>query len=170
MLGVFTGSMSDLCFQHGGSFRAAVAKNQRASGRILRTIPVLSHHKYTYLKNNARSSYACISLCERFTVSVFCCCLVLFVFFFCFFVSSHSIGYSAGWSLNAGGGLYKNRAFSLESLEILSLCGAKKLDFNLEFIAQGVSLLVWGNVFLGWHSIVFTVDGCYNVCYDCRLP
>lgn len=83
MLGVFTGSMSDLCFQHGGSFRAAVAKNQRGSGRILRTIPVLSHHKYTYLKNNARSSYTCISLCERFTVSGFCCCFVcFFVLFF----------------------------------------------------------------------------------------
>lgn len=67
----------------------------------------------------------------------------------CFSVPSHSTGYSAGWSLNAGEGLYKNRAFSLESLDILLLSGAKKLDFNLEFTAQGVSLLVWGKCVSG---------------------
>lgn len=65
-----------------------------------------------------------------------------------------------------------NKAFSLESLKILSLSKGKekKLDFDPEFIVQGVSFLVGGNVCLGWNSVVSTLDGCYNVYCDYRLP
>lgn len=76
---------------------------------------MLSYHKYTYFKNNARPSHTCISLCKHFKVSV-----LFFVFLWGFFVPSQTIGYSSGWSLNTEEGLYKNRTFSLESLEILS--------------------------------------------------
>lgn len=97
---------------------------------------MLSHHKYTYFKNNAKSSWTCISLCKHLKVSVFLYLL-------------RALNILQGGPLMQEGGLYKNRAFSLESLDILSLSRAKKLDFKLEFTVQGVSLLVWGKCVSG---------------------
>lgn len=122
MFGLFTGSSSDSCFQYRRSFRAAEAKNQRGSSRILRTISVLSH-KYTHFKNNARPSCRCFSLCKHFKLSV-----SLYI--------PTVLDVLQGGPLMQGEGYIRTGHFLWKALKFFLSPEAKMLDFDLEFIAK----------------------------------